>query len=84
MPSRVTIQQFHIMAIGAADDKRERGANSVDQQAALRAFLPPIRWIGTNSFLGERIFAHGAVDTLPSPRDPFHLVVFRQACLPQT
>src|SRR5437870_4436598 len=30
------IQQFHIMAIGAADDKRERGANTVDQQTALR------------------------------------------------
>jgi hypothetical protein len=33
--------------------------------------------------LSERGFAHGAVDTLPSPSDPFHPVVFRQACLPQ-
>src|SRR5882724_2408287 len=41
------IQQFHIMAIGAADDKRERGANSVDQQTALRAFFSPdpLGWV---------------------------------------
>src|SRR5258707_1045093 len=41
------VQQFHIMAIGAADDKGERGAKSVDQQTALRAFFFPDRsdWV---------------------------------------
>ena len=35
------VQQFHVMAIGAADDKRERGAKTVDQQTALGAFFSP-------------------------------------------
>ena len=41
------IQQFHIMAIGAADDKRERGANTVDQQTAFRTFFSPdpLDWV---------------------------------------
>jgi hypothetical protein len=33
--------------------------------------------------LGEGRFAHGAIDTLPHPGNPFHLVVFRQTRLPE-
>src|SRR5258706_5199552 len=46
-------------------------------------FFPPIRRIGSNGLLGEWGLAHGAVDALPRPSDPLHLVVFRQSGLPQ-
>src|ERR1039457_272101 len=34
-------QQFHVVPIGSGDDKRERGATTVHQQAALGAFFFP-------------------------------------------
>ena len=40
-PIQGLIQKLYIMAIGAADDKGERGAKTVDQQAALGPFFFP-------------------------------------------
>ena len=37
-------QQFHIMPVGPADDKRERDASPVDQQTAFGAFFSPDPW----------------------------------------
>jgi len=37
-------QQFDIMSIGPADDKGQRDASTVYQQAALAAFFSPDRW----------------------------------------
>ena len=37
-------QQFDIMPIGSADDKGQRDASPVHQQAALAAFFSPDRW----------------------------------------
>src|ERR1017187_2439486 len=48
-------QQFHIMPVGPADDKRERDASPVDQQAAFGAFFSPDPW--------------GCCPTLPVPTE---------------
>jgi hypothetical protein len=37
-------QQFDIMPVGPADDKGQRDASTVHQQAALAAFFPPDPW----------------------------------------
>ena len=48
-------QQFHIMPVGPADDKRERDASPVHQQTAFGAFFPPDPW--------------GCCPPLPAPRE---------------
>jgi hypothetical protein len=50
-------QQFDIMPIGSADDKGQRDASTVHQQAALAAFFSPDRW--------------GCYPPLPAPVAPF-------------
>ena len=37
-------QQFHVVPVGPADDKRERDASPVDQQTAFGAFFFPDPW----------------------------------------
>ena len=37
-------QQFHVVLVGPADDKRERDASPVDQQTAFGAFFSPDPW----------------------------------------
>ena len=48
----------------------------------LLPFFPPVRRVWADSFLCQWCLHHRAIDALPSPRDTLHLVVFRQAGLP--
>ena len=49
----------------------------------LLPFFPPIRRIWPHGFLCQRRLHHRSVDTLPSPRNAFQVIVLRQPGLPQ-
>src|SRR5450759_5406961 len=49
----------------------------------LLPFFPPIRRVWPDGFLCQRCLHHRPVDTLPSPRNAFTVVVLRQSGLPQ-
>ena len=83
MPSSVTSNSFTSWRLAPLTISESGAPTPSTNRLRFVPFFPPIRWIGSHGFLCEWGFAHGAVDTLPSPRDPFHLVVFRQTCLPQ-
>ena len=46
-------------------------------------FFSLVCGIGTYCFPGQWGFVHCSVDTLPTPGNPFQLIVFRQTFLPQ-
>jgi hypothetical protein len=46
-------------------------------------FFSPISGVWSNCFVREGCFAHAAVDGLPFPGDPSHIIVFRQTALPE-
>jgi hypothetical protein len=61
----------------------------VHQQMALAPLLPPPRpvglgggWVGLKGLPRQRRFERGPVDALPSPSDPFHMVILVGPGLP--
>ena len=67
-------QQFDIMPVGPADDKGQRDASTVHQQAALAAFFSPDRWGYCPPLPGpaELCLAFHQCFATPRQSPPFH------------
>lgn len=49
----------------------------------LLPFFPPVGRVATNCLKGQGCFDQSTVDTLPTPGDTFHLIVFGKPCTPK-
>jgi hypothetical protein len=61
-------QQFHVMPVGPADDKRERDTSPVDQPTALGAFFSPDPWDGCPPLPAPRALCPASRQGAATPR----------------
>ena len=73
------LQSWTLAPLTTSDNGTPRPSTS---RWRLLPFFPPVRRVRADSFLCQWCLHHRAIDALPSPRDTLHLVVFRQASLP--
>src|ERR1700752_3528329 len=78
--SSIRLPSLTLAAVTMIDNGTPRPSTS---RCRLLPFFPPIRRVWPDGFLCQRCFHHRAVDALPSPGYPLHLIVLGQACLPQ-